>query len=403
VVVTGIGVVAPNGIGKTAFWRASVEGIRSIGPIRRFDASGHGCRVAGQVEDLSAADFVGNKVLKQTDRSTHMALACCRMATEDAALALDREDPTEIGMYFASVFGGMDFAEPELHAQTYLGPGRVSAYQSIAWFYAATQGQWSIAAGIRGFGKSIVGDRAGGLQAVLLAALAIRRGHCAAAYAGGSEAPLVPYTFWIHESTGMLSTRNDAPERAYRPFDADRSGLVLGEGSGVLLLEDHEHALARGAHIYAEVAGGSMLFDGGSPPTLTARCIAEAVRDANIEPAQVGLVLAEGLALREADHREACAIYSALGGDGRAPAVSVPKAAIGHTLAAAGAIDAIWAALMLHERVLLPTPGAETPDCGAPVNLLVGAPQEASVDTILCLASGSSGVNAALIMKRYEP
>ena len=180
VVVTGLGVVAPNGLGRDAFWDSTLRGelVRVPSAIDRFDTGDYSCRVGGAVAEFRASDFLPHLTVKQTDRATHMALAACRMATEDAGLDLGAEDPRQVGMYFANVFGGMEFAEREdLYTQSFIGPDRVSAYQSIAWFFAATQGQSSISQGIKGFGKSIVADRAGGHQALLLGALAIRQGH----------------------------------------------------------------------------------------------------------------------------------------------------------------------------------------------------------------------------------
>jgi len=408
VVVTGIGVVAPNGIGKQAFWRNSLSGECFIKPISRFDAGRYVCRVGGQVEGFNSADYVDRKIVKQTDRSTHMALACCRMAAEDAGLDLEREDPHEIGMYFASLFGGMEFAEPELYAQRFLRPDRVSAYQAIAWFYAATQGQWSIGTGIKGFGKSLVADRAGGLQAVALAALAIRRGHCRMAFAGGFEAPLVPYAFLIHQASGLLSARNDDPGRAYRPFDLRCSGLVLGEGSGILLLEDLNHALERQAPIYAEVAGWAVTCDSyhWSAPSpdgeQLARCLSAAITDAELYPEEIDHLSADGMATALADGAEAQAISSVFSQAGKPPTVSVPKAMIGHTLSAAGALDAIWSCLMIKEGVRLPTINLETPDPQFEINHLRGAPVNQPIKAVLNCNRGHGGLNTAVVLRHCE-
>jgi 3-oxoacyl-(acyl-carrier-protein) synthase len=397
VVITGIGVVAPNGIGREEFWVNSEAGISGVRAIDRFDTSSYTCHIAGQVEQFRATDYVDRNIVKQTDRSTHMALACCSMATADARLDLNAEDPEQVGMYFANVFGGMEFAERELYAQHRIGPDRVSAYQAIAWFFAATQGQWSIWKGLKGFGKSIVADRVGGHQALLLGALAIRQGHAKVIYAGGFEAPVAPYVLRIHESSGLLSAAVDEPQKSYRPFDAGRTGLVLAEGSGVLILEDAEHAAARGATVYAELAGGAITCDARG--TLDedehlARCLAEAVANSGLQPADVDHVIAEGLGVREADFREAAAIARVFGEDGTT--VSVPKARIGHTLAAGGAIDAIWAALMLKEGRLLAPVNLDDPDLGVALRLAgTDAPK-----AVLCCGSGFGGVNTAIVLRR---
>jgi 3-oxoacyl-(acyl-carrier-protein) synthase len=410
VVITGLGVVAPGALGRTQLWENAFSSRSFCEPIDRFDAGGCTCRVAGQVRDFHAAEFVPRNVIKQTDRSTHFALAACRMAMEDAGLVLGAAggaaggvDPLQVGMYFANVFGGMEFSEPELYAQTFIGPNRVSAYQAIAWFFAATQGQWSIATGIKGHGKSIVADRAGGHQALLLGARAIRHGHAQVMFVGGFEAPLVPYVFRIHQASGLLSAFRGKASLAYRPFEAERTGLVLGEGSGVLVLESLEHALRRGARPYAEVAGGAMGFDpspeGPRRPDALARCLAAALDDAGALPGDVDHVLPEGLAVPAADDREAIAIHRVLGEHRRA-AVSVPKAKIGHCLAAAGSLDAIWAALMLSEERDLPALPPER--VAAPVPLGVTPPPGRAPRAVLLSGTGEGGVVTAVLLRALQ-
>ena len=408
VVITGLGVIAPNGIGKENFWNNSVKASCFIRPITRFDATSYACRFGGEVDDFNATDFVKPKILKQTDRSTHMAMACCRMATEDGKLELSQEDPYEIGMYFANTFGGMEFAEPELYAQAFIGPDRVSAYQAIAWFYAATQGQWSISTGIRGFAKSIVADRSGGLQALGWATLAIRRGHCKVAYAGGFEAPLVPYAYLIHQTSRLLSTQISDPARAYMPFHRKRSGMVLGEGGGILLLEDLEHALNRGAPIYAELAGFAVSCDAYHSTDCApdgeqlARCLTEAVESAGLKPEQIDHVCADGLGTYVGDYTEAAAINAVFGEFSIGPTVSAPKSMIGHTLAAAGAIDSIWACLMIKEGVLLPTINLDAPDARLNLDHVAGAPRRKQLNAVLCCGRGIGGLNTALVLRRFE-
>lgn len=405
VVVTGLGVVAPGAIGKQAFWDASRAGRPQVRALERFDATSYACRVAGQVDDFRAADFVERNVQRQTDRSTHMAMACCRLATDDAGIELPRENPERVGMYFANIFGGMEFAERELYAQHWIGPERVSAYQSIAWFFAATQGQWSIANGIKGFGKSIVADRVGGHQALLLGALAIRQGHADVVYAGGFEAPLVPYVFRIHESTGLLAHGGDDPAGAYRPFDEARGGLVLAEGSAVLMLEEAGRARARGARIYAELAGGAITYDGapvaGEAEDDLARCLELALDNAGLDADGVDCVLPEGLAVRASDHREAAAVDAVFGA--RKPLVGAPKARIGHALAAAGAIDACWAALMIGEGACLGPVNLTRPDTGVDLDFGLDGQPRPGPGAVVCFGSGYGGVHTALALRRYEP
>lgn len=403
VAITGLGVVSPVGIGIADLWSHSLAGKSRVRTLTRFDPSGYACRVAGEIEDFDPARFVPAKVIKQTDRSTQMAIACCALALHDAKLCLDREDPDDVGMYFANVFGGMEFAEPELYAQWFLGPERVSAYQAIAWFYAATQGQWSLASGIRGFAKSIVADRAGGLQALAWSALAIRRGHCRVAFVGGFEAPLAPYVFLIHQTSGLLTTYLGDPAEAYRPFDRARSGLVLAEGSGILVLEEWEHAVARGAHIYAEVAGSATTFDPAPHPESScqklAGCFEQALLAANVRREEVDYVCADGAASECGDSAELAAIAAATQHHS-GPLVSAPKSLMGHSLAAAGAIDAVWTCLMLEHQTVLPTVNLVDPDGANGLSLVRGAPRQANVDVAMCCGRGYDGVNTAVVLRR---
>ncbi|GAA4790794.1 beta-ketoacyl-[acyl-carrier-protein] synthase family protein [Lysobacter hankyongensis] len=398
VVVTGIGVVAPNGTGKQAFWRNSLRETSHLRALDRFPTGNHGCRIAGQVADFDAGAFIEHGVRRQTDRSTHMALASCRMATEDAGLDLAREDPQRIGMFFANTFGGMEFAEPELYNQHFVGPSRVSAYQSIAWFFAAAQGQWSIANGLKGFAKSIVADRVGGHQALLFGALAIRQRRADVVYAGGFEAPLAPYVFRIHESTGLLNTGADRPDTAYRPFDRNRGGIVLGEGCAILMLEELGRARMRGATIYAELAGGAITHDVGADAGShrgLARCLRLALDAADMTAAEIDCVMPEGLADNDNDRREAAAIDEVFGRGG--PRVAVPKARIGHTLAAAGAIDATWASLMIRERTMLPRDNVCDGDTALDFGL-DDTPQPGP-RAVLCFGSGHGGINTGLVLR----
>jgi 3-oxoacyl-(acyl-carrier-protein) synthase len=279
VVISGLGVVSPLGIGKDGFWANSLDQQFSLEPTNIGGVSSHADGIAGSVRHFQTQDYVPQKVAKQTDRSTHFAMAACRLAALDGGLNLHNGDAADAGMFFSTLFGGMQFAEPELYAQTHLAPDRVSAYQAIAWFYAATQGQWSILTGSKGYAKTVVADRAGGLQAVSLGALAIQQGHSDLMFAGGFDAPLVPYTWLIHRSAGLLSPERNDARRAYLPFGRDRSGMVLAEGAGILLLEEREHALRRHAPIYAEVAGSSYRAGTGKLEQQPSECLESCIRE----------------------------------------------------------------------------------------------------------------------------
>jgi 3-oxoacyl-(acyl-carrier-protein) synthase len=350
--------------------------------------------MGGELACFRASDYVPPKTIKQTDRSTHMALAACELAARDSRLDLQSEQG-EIGMYFANQFGGMEFAEPELYAQTFIGPDRVSAYQAIAWFYAASQGQWSVLSGIRGFAKTIVADRVGGLQALGLAALAIQRGHCSVAFAGGFEAPLVPYTYAIYQTSGLLSRERENAERAYRPFDRECSGFVLAEAAAILVLEDLRHALDRGAPIYGEIAGFAANRDPDDGNAQLKACIELAVRQSGLDLSEVQHILPEGLGTRDADRGEADAIIKLFP---HRPTVSVPKTLIGHAISAAGALDALWACLMMQHQRLIPTVNVSSPDPDLPLNHVFSV-REHDLRNVLCCMRGFQGLNTALLLR----
>ena len=395
VAITGLGVVAPSGIGVEQFWENSLACRCFVNPITRFNLHCAGKRMGGEAGGFRASDYLPPKIIKQTDRSTHMALAGCQLAATDAKLDL-RAEPDEIGMYFANQFGGMEFAEPELYAQTFIGPERVSAYQAIAWFYAAGQGRWSLLSGIRGFAKTIVADRVAGLQALGLAALAIQRGHCSVAFAGGFEAPLVPYTYLIHQTSGLLSNEGEQPERAYRPFDRDRNGFVLAEAAAILVLEDLRHALERGAHIYAQLAGFATNREGDDGNARFIECIESATAQADLQLGSVQHILAEGVGTHAADRGEAIAIATLFRHE---PTVSVPKTLIGHAVSAAGALDALWACLMMEHGRIIPTVNVSSPDPDLPLNHVFTV-QKRELQNVLCCARGYQGLNTAVVLRR---
>jgi 3-oxoacyl-(acyl-carrier-protein) synthase len=404
VVVSGLGIVSPLGIGKAEFWKNSCAQKLSLAHTQIGEGAAAQSVIAGTVAEFPTEEYVPPKIARQTDRSTHLAMAACRLAAEDARLNLESGDAANAGMFFSTLFGGMEFAEPELYAQTYLSPDRVSAYQAIAWFYAATQGQWSILKGLKGYAKTVVADRAGGLQAVSLGALSIERGHADMMFVGGFDAPLVPYTWLIHKSAGLLSPERHDPERAYLPFDRERTGMVLAEAAAILLLEEREHALRRGAPMYAEIAGSSYRAgaakDEVQPSTLLERCIREALQRAGTEADDVNHILPEGLGTKADDEIESSAIRRVFGSS--RPGVSVPKAMLGHALTAAGPTDCIWACLMMQTGTVLPTPPWAEPDSDLKLNHVRAVKRDVDLSHVLCLSRGHGNTNAALVLKRPQ-
>lgn len=403
VVVTGMGLICASGIGTSAVWNRCVSGHNAIRRITRFDANRYGCNVAGEIDDFQASAYLSPQIIQQTDRSAHLGMAACQLAAEDADLVLKNEDPNQVGMYFSNLVGGMEFAEPELYAQTFMGPSRVSAYQAVAWFYAAAQGQWSIKTGIKGYAKTVVADRTGGLQSVGLAAHAIRRGHCNVAFAGGFEAPINPYAFLMYGTTGLLAKDTTDPVRAYRPFDRRRTGLVLGEGSGILILEDLQHALERNARIYAEVKEFAVAMDTpqGVPGNGLARCLSQTLKQSELQPEHIDHISAEGAATVGDDTEEVAAIQNVFGRGPKAPSISSPKSMYGHALAAAGAIDVALACRMIQNNTVLPTVNLDEPDPSFNQARFVKTAEEKPLNAVLCSNRGIGGLNAALALSRY--
>jgi 3-oxoacyl-[acyl-carrier-protein] synthase II len=403
VVVTGAGVICASGIGSNQVWERCLAGNNSIREITHFDTQAYSFKAAGEIDDFRAADYIQPQIIQQTDRSAHLGMAACQLAADEAGIELKNEDPNQVGMYFSNLVGGMDFAEPELYAQTYMGPSRVSAYQAIAWFYAAAQGQWSIKTGIKGHAKTVVADRTGGLQSIGLAAYAIQKGHCQVSYAGGFEAPIVPYALLMYGTTGLLSRDTTDPARAYRPFHRRRSGLVLGEGSGILILEDLEHALARKGKIYAEITGFSVAMDAPQDAAGTglARCFAEALASSGLKPEDIDHISAEGAGTIVDDNTEASAIRMIFSGVKKNLSVSSPKSMFGHTLAAAGAIDVALACRMMQSNTVVPTINLDDPDPELGSAHFSQSVEEKPIHAVMCSTRGIGGLNAALVLRKY--
>lgn len=398
-VVTGLGVVAPNGLGVEAFWTATLAGRSGIGPIERYDASGYPSRFAGQVRDFSAEQHVPSRLIPQTDPVTRFAIAAADWAFADAGIDPAAFDPFDIGVVTANASGGFEFTQHEVEKLWTLGPRHVSAYQCFAWFYAVNTGQISIRHNLRGAGGALVADQAAGLDALAQARRLLRKG-LRVSVAGGIEAPLNPYALVSQIAHGRLS-RAPRPERAYRPFDAEAQGYVPGEGGALLVIEDADAAAERGApHRYGELAGYAAGFDphpdSDRPPALR-RTIERALEDARIQPGDVDVVFADAAGTPELDRAEAEALASVFGP--RAVPVTAPKTMTGRLLAGGPPVDVAAALLALRDQVIPPTVHVE-PDPSLPIDLVCDEPRETRLHTALVLARGHGGFNSALVVRR---
>ncbi|MGC0416538.1 beta-ketoacyl synthase N-terminal-like domain-containing protein [Embleya sp. AB8] len=399
-VVTGIGVVAPNGIGADVFWKATREGRCVLDRISREGCEHLPLTVAGEVRDFDPAATVEERFLVQTDRFTHFALVAADQALADAALG-----PTStfgVGVTTASCSGGGEFGQRELQNLWGRGPGYVGPYQSIAWFYAATTGQISIRGGFRGPCAVLANDEAGGLDALAHAARTIRRG-TDAVVVGGAEAPLAPYSMVCQLGYDALSLVAE-PALAYLPFTSAARGFAPAEGGAMFVLEDEHAARRRGARIRAEVAGHGATFTGtaGWGPSRhgLARAIREALAEADCTPRDIDVVFADALGVPEADHAEVLALADALGAHAAKVPVTAPKAGIGRAYCGAPLLDCVAAILAMEHGVLPPTPGVF--DICHDLDLVTGQARPADLRTALVLSRGLMGHNAALVLRRGD-
>jgi 3-oxoacyl-(acyl-carrier-protein) synthase len=403
-VITGLGVVAPNGIGTAPWWEATRAGTSGIARIKRFDPSQYATQLAGEVDEFNADDWIERRLQVQTDRWTHMALAATQMAFEHAAFDPSQFDEWSTSAITASSSGGNEFGQKEIQALWGKGPKFVGAYQSIAWFYAATTGQISIKYGLKGPCGVVVAEGVGGLEAIQHARRTIRRG-VDTVVSGGLEAPIGPYALTCQLGTGYLSAAGEVAD-AYRPFDRRANGYVPGEGGAIVLVESGERAAARGVSAIAEVAGFGATNDAhhwGRPApdgVQLARAMTVAIKDAGIEPDAIDAVFADAFGVPEFDAIEASALRAALGGHAAKVPVTAPKSMVGRLYAGGASLDVAAATLALRDQVLPPTVNLTDPADGCELEFVTGDARPAELSNVLIVARGYGGFNAALVLRR---
>ncbi len=405
-VITGIGVVAPNGVGADVFWKATREGVSVLDRISRYDCGSYPLKVAGEVRAFDPATVIEGRYLVQTDSFTHFALAAADLALADAALDPPADSPFSVGVVTSTFSGGNEFGQREIEQLWRRGPKYVGPYQSIAWFYAASTGQISIRKGLKGPCGVLVTDEAGGLDAIAHACRAIRRG-TAALLVGATEAPVTPYAMTCQYGHGLLSDAED-PAAAYLPFTFVARGFVPAEGGALFVLEEEEHALRRGARIRAVVAGHSATFTAtftsaggfGASREGLAAAIRGALDEAGCAPAEVDVVFADALAVPDADRAEVLALRDVLGGRAASVPITAPKTGVGRAYAGASALDVAAAALCLEHGLVPPTPNVSEP--GYDIDLVTGRARAAEPRTALVLARGLAGFNSALVLQRPD-
>ncbi len=397
-VVTGIGVVAPNGLGTEDYWKAACAGRSGIGPVRRFVADGYPARLSGEVPGFDAKEHLPSRLLPQTDHMTRLALVAADWALADAGIRPDSLNAYDMGVITASSAGGFEFGQRELQNLWSQGSQYVSAYQSFAWFYAVNTGQISIRHGMKGPSGVVVTDQAGGLDAMAQARRQLRRGS-KLIVSGGVDGSICPWGWVAQLASGRLSTGDD-PGSAYLPFDPRARGHVAAEGGAILVLEDGDAAARRGAaQTYGEIAGYAATFD-PSPATGRATSLQTAIRraldDAGTRPAEIDVVFADAAAIPELDEAEADAITAVFGP--RAVAVTAPKTMTGRLYAGGGALDVATALLSIRDGVVPPTVNVR-PDARYQLDVVLDRPQPMPVRAALVLARGSGGFNSALVVR----
>ncbi|MCG7528042.1 ketosynthase chain-length factor [Streptomyces sp. OfavH-34-F] len=396
VVVTGVGVIAPNGIGAETWWRALLAGENGIGPIRRFDASGYPVRIAGEIDGFVDEDHISSRLLPSTDRVTRLGLVAAKEALEDSGAEPAGLPRYGAGVVTASTSGGTEFGQRGLEALWGKGAAYVSAYQSFAWFHAAGTAQISIRHSLRGPGTAVVSEQAGGIDAVARARREIRKG-VGLMVAGGVDSALCPWGWAAHLADGRMTTVAD-PDRAYLPFDEAAGGHVVGEGGALLVLEDAAAAAGRGATVYGVVAGCAATFDGGDD-RLRLRDAAElALADAGVGPDEVDVVFADAAGEPGADRAEAAALTALFGPYG--VPVTAPKSMTGRLGAGGSSLDVAAALFALRDRVVPPTTGTVRAAADYGIDLVTGAARELpGLRTALVLARGRGGFNSAAVVR----
>jgi 3-oxoacyl-[acyl-carrier-protein] synthase II len=407
IVVTGLGALSPIGNNAEEFWSSLVQGRSGVGPITKFDTEGYPTRIAGEVRNFDPLNFVDKKDARRLDPYLQYAVASSVLAVQDAALDTGRVDSTRFGVLIGSGIGGITTLLESHRNLLEKGPDRVSPFFIPMLIVNMASGLVSIRFGARGPNSSVVTACATGNHAIGDSFKIIQRGDADVMIAGGSEAIIVPLTIAGFCSMKAMSTRNDEPTKAMRPFDATRDGFVCGEGAGILVLELLEHALARDARIYAEIVGYGMTGDAHHMTAPdpegdgAARAMAMAVRDAGLEPSAIGYINAHGTSTPYNDKFETLAIKSVFGEHARRLAVSSTKSMTGHLLGAAGGVEAIATVLALHHGVLPPTINYETPDPECDLDYIPNQARKQHVEVALSNAFGFGGTNATLAIRAY--
>ena len=410
VVVTGLGIVSPVGSTVASAWESIVQGRGGIGPITRFDVSRFTTRIGGSVAGFDIDRYLSPKDARKMDAFIHYGIASASQAIEDAGLEVTEANAHRMGVAMGAGIGGIETIERNYRAYLEAGeaPRKISPFFVPGSIINMIAGNVSIANGMTGPNLSLVTACTTATHNIGIAARCIQYGDADVMVAGGAEMATTPLSLGGFCAARALSTRNDEPARASRPWDADRDGFVLGDGAGCLILEEYEHARARGAQIYAELAGFGMSADAHhitAPPESGAgaqQCMSNAIRDAGVAPEQVDYVNAHGTSTPLGDKAETTAIKLAFGAHARRLAVSSTKSMTGHLLGAAGGVEAIFCILAIRDGVLPPTINYDTPDPECDLDYVPNTARQANVRLALSNSFGFGGTNGTLLFSKLD-
>jgi len=408
VVITGLGVIAPNGIGIDAFWNSLLSGQSGIGRITHFDASSYPSQIAGEVKDFDPLNFMSPKSARRMDRFAQFSVAATSMALEDANIEITDKNSDRIGISLGSALGGIPCAEAQHSVFLEKGINRVDPLIAIKIFSGASTSHVSIEFGIKGHSNTIGGACAAGTDSVGYAYYAIKNNLADIMIAGGAEAPIVPLTFGAFCLIDALSKRNGNPTRASRPFDKERDGFVMSEGAGVLILEDLESALKRKANIYAEILSYGTTNDAYHmvQPNPTGeqaeKAIELALKFADINPDEIDYINAHGTSTPLNDKVETQVIKEVFGEYAYRIPISSTKSMIGHTLGAAGAIELIASVLSIKNQFIPPTINYEFPDPECDLDYVPNIGRNTTVKTVLKNSYGFGGKNSAIVIRKFQ-
>jgi 3-oxoacyl-[acyl-carrier-protein] synthase II len=408
VVITGIGLVSSLGVGTQATWDGLLAGTSGVDRVTRFDVSSFAARIAAEVRGFDPLDYVDKKDVKKMDVFIQYAIAASQFAVDDSGLAITAENAAQVGVFIGSGIGGFATIEREHSALLAGGPRKISPFFIPASIINLASGQVSIRFGAKGPNLATCTACSASAHALGESLEIIKRGDADVMIAGGSEAAITPMSVGGFASLRALSTRNDEPKRASRPFDKDRDGFIIGEGAGVLILEELEHARARGARIYAEMAGYGVSADAfhitapSEDGDGAVRAMAMALRKGGIAPAAVDYINAHGTSTPFNDKLETMAIKRCFGEHAGRVAISSTKSMTGHLLGGAGGLEAGISALAVHQQVVPPTINLDHPDPECDLDYVPHVKRELPITYALSNSFGFGGTNAALLFRRYD-